>query len=78
MARTAAQQLLQLTGKASEGVTGIERTDDGWTVQVEVVETRRIPDTTDMLGLYEIETDADGDVLGYRRVRRYVRGTAGE
>ena len=78
MAAEAARQLLELTGKAAEGVTGLERTDDGWKVHVEVVEVRRIPDTTDVLALYEIETDNRGGLQGYRRVRRYARGVPGE
>ncbi|NUR09304.1 MAG: gas vesicle protein [Nocardioidaceae bacterium] len=78
VAGLAAQQLLELTGKEAEGVTGLERTDDGWRVQVEVVEVRRIPDTTDILALYEIEVDGDGDLQSYRRLRRYARGVPGE
>ncbi|MCX4469735.1 gas vesicle protein [Micromonospora sp. NBC_01655] len=27
-----------------------------------------------LLGLYEIDIDVDGELLGYRRVRRYQRG----
>jgi len=78
IAQEAARQLLELTGKEAEGVTGLERTDDGWTVQVEVVEVRRIPDTTDVLALYEVDTDERGNMQGYRRVRRYARGSASE
>jgi hypothetical protein len=78
IAASAAEQLLELTGKEAEGVTGLERTDDGWKVQVEVVEVRRIPDTTDVLALYEVEVDTDGDMTGYYRVRRYARGVPGE
>jgi hypothetical protein len=78
VAARAAQELLDLTGKGAEGVTGLERTDDGWKVQVEVVEVRRIPDTTDVLALYEVQVDEDGDLIGYRRLRRYARGVPGE
>lgn len=78
VAALAAQQLLELTGKGVEGVTGLERTDDGWKVHVEVVEVRRIPDTTDVLALYEVQVDEDGDLMGYRRLRRYARGVPGE
>ena len=78
VAAQAAQQLLELTGKGVEGVTGLERTEDGWKVHVEVVEVRRIPDTTDVLALYEVQVDEDGDLMGYRRVRRYARGVPGE
>ena len=31
-------------------------------MQVEVLEVRRIPDTTDVLALYEVEVDTDGDL----------------
>ncbi|HET6699767.1 MAG TPA: gas vesicle protein [Nocardioidaceae bacterium] len=78
IAAGAAQQLIELTGRDVEGVTGLERTDDGWTVQIEVVEVRRIPDTTDVLALYDVEVDRDGELVGYRRVRRYTRGAPGE
>jgi hypothetical protein len=78
VASRAAGQLLDLTGRAPEGVTGLSRTDDGWTVQVEVLEARRIPDTTDLLALYDVEVDTDGEMVGYRRVRRYVRGKPDE
>jgi len=78
IAAEAARQLLEVTGRDVEGVTALERSDDGWTVQVEVVEVRRIPDTTDVLGLYEVKVDSDGDLLGYKRQQRYVRGTPGD
>jgi hypothetical protein len=75
IAAEAAQQLVELTGRDVEGVTALERTDDGWLVEVEVLEVRRIPDTTDVLGTYELTLDEDGEIDGYRRLRRYVRGT---
>lgn len=74
IARLAAQQLLQLTGRAAEGVTALERKDEGWRVEIEVLETRRIPDTTDMLAVYDVEVDGSGNLVGYSRMRRYVRG----
>ena len=78
VAARAAQQLLELTGKESEGVTGLSRDEGEWTVEVEVLEVRRIPNTTDVLALYEVTTDERGDLLGYRRLRRYTRGAPGE
>jgi Gas vesicle synthesis protein GvpO len=77
VAQRAARQLLELTGKEPEGVTGLERSDDGWTVFVDVAELHRVPNTTDVIATYEVEVDTDGNLTGYRRVRRFVRGTAG-
>jgi hypothetical protein len=73
-ARRAAQQVAQFTGRSPECVVSIDRADGGWQVGVEVVETRRIPDTQDVLAIYEVHVDGDGDLLSYRRTRRYARG----
>ncbi|MEU8250248.1 gas vesicle protein [Nonomuraea sp. NPDC048916] len=69
-------QISKLTGKDAEGVTLVEPTDDGWLVGVEIVEDRRIPSSGDILALYEAEFDMEGDLLAYRRVRRYKRGSS--
>jgi DNA mismatch repair ATPase MutL len=74
IAVSAARELAQLIGQAPEGIVGVEKRDDGWLVQVEVVESRRIPETTDILAVYEVDVDNDGTVTGYRRRDRYVRG----
>lgn len=78
VARSAVEQLSALTGRVPECVIGIERTDEGWQVELEVVESRRIPDSTDLLATYRVEVDEDGDLVGYQRVSRYVRGKAGD
>ena len=78
LALVGAQQLVDLTGKEFEGIVGIAKDDDGWRIQVEVLEMRRIPTTTDVLAVYDVTIDQDGDLTGYRRVDRYVRGSAGE
>jgi Gas vesicle synthesis protein GvpO len=74
LASRAASELTGLIGRQVEGVVGVEQVDDGWRVQVEVVETRRIPETTDILATYEVDVDADGEVTAYRRLSRHVRG----
>jgi hypothetical protein len=78
VAREGARQLQQLTGNEVEGITGMHRTDDGWRVQVDVLELRRVPNTTDVLATYDVDVDADGDLIGYHRRHRYVRGEVGE
>lgn len=78
VAGEAARQLLELTGKQAEGVIGLERTEDGWKVEIEVLELSRIPNTTDVLASYEVMVDSDGELEGYKRLHRYVRGTPGE
>lgn len=64
----------ELTGKEVSGVTSVQPVEEGWLVEVEVLEERRIPSTSDMLALYEVEMDLDGNLLAYRRTKRYPRG----
>jgi Gas vesicle synthesis protein GvpO len=70
----AAAQLAELIGRTPQAIVGVEKVDDGWRVLVEVVESRRIPETTDIMAVYEVDVSGGGDVSGYRRVSRYVRG----
>jgi Gas vesicle synthesis protein GvpO len=73
-ARLGLRQIAELTGKEPAGVASVERSEDGWTVGVEVVEDRRIPSSTDVLALYQADLAGDGELVGYRRIRRYKRG----
>lgn len=73
----AARGLSRLTGHVTEGCSEVMPADDhGWRVSVDVVEVRRIPDTTSLLATYEVDLADDGTLRGYRRVRRYRRGAA--
>jgi len=73
-ARAALRQIMELTDKQAEGVTDVERTEDGWAVGVEVVEDRRIPSSADILATYRATIDAEGELMSYRRLKRYMRG----
>ena len=63
-----------LIGRPLDGITEVRADDDGWYTTVEVIERNSIPDTQDILGRYEIDFNADANVTGYRRLRRYRRG----
>jgi hypothetical protein len=77
--RSGRAHLRELTGKEPETVVRIEADDDGgWRVALEVVELERIPNTSDVLGCYELQLDDDGELVGYRRLRRYTRSEVGE
>jgi gas vesicle protein GvpO len=73
-ARRAVAQVTTLTGHEGGSVIAIERRDAGWLVGVEVVETYRIPDSADILASYDVELQGNGELVSYRRTRRYARG----
>lgn len=72
--KKAVEQFSDLTGRAPESVVGTRWNEDHWAVRLEVVESRRIPDTADLLAEYDVELDAQGELLSYSRKDRYVRG----
>ncbi|MFG7946087.1 gas vesicle protein GvpO [Streptomyces cacaoi] len=71
----ARETLRELTGSEPESFSRVEPDGQGgWQLRVEAVELRRVPDTTSLLGSYEMTLDGDGALLGYRLVNRYERG----
>jgi hypothetical protein len=76
LTRSARETVEELIGFEAETVTGLQRTDDGWEVTVDVCEVERIPSTADVLATYAVRLDENGDLTGYERVRRFERGRA--
>ncbi|MET9458184.1 gas vesicle protein [Streptomyces canus] len=74
--RNARTQLAELTGMTAENVSSFEQTEDGWALEIEVLELTRVPDTMSLMASYQVELDPEGQLTGYRRVRRYERGRA--
>ncbi|MFJ9008101.1 gas vesicle protein [Streptomyces canus] len=72
--RNARTQLAELTGMDAENVSSFEQTEDGWALEIEVLELSRVPDTMSLMASYQVELDPEGQLTGYRRVRRYERG----
>jgi hypothetical protein len=72
--RRAMTEFAALVGREPEGVSGVRRTEDGWSTLVDVVELDRIPPSTSVLATYRVDLDENGDLLSYERLRRYHRG----
>jgi hypothetical protein len=64
--------------KNVEGVTAVRPRDDGWTVEIELLDARHIPSSSDTLALYEVDVDAAGELLSYRRTAMYSRARGRE
>lgn len=71
------RHLKTFTDYPVDSVSGFGKADDGWRLTVTVVELNRIPPATDVLADYEVSLDAAGDIVNYRRGRRYFRDQVG-
>ncbi|WP_158237358.1 gas vesicle protein GvpO [Halegenticoccus soli] len=68
--RDTAEKILR---RPVDGIVEVSPGDGGWTVGVEVIERRSVPDTQDILGRYDLRVDESGSVDEFRRVERYRR-----
>ena len=72
----AARTVVDLTGVEPESVTGLQWDGETWLVSVDVCELARVPNSTDVMATYVVQLDDRGELLGYKRERRFVRGQA--
>ena len=72
------EYITEMAGHEPVAMTSVEPTDgDGLVVEFEVIEEHRIPSSADILAVYEVEIDSDGELLAFHRTRRYHRGQTG-
>ena len=77
--RAARDVVVELTGKQVEGISGLNRGEEGgWVVCLDVVELVRVPSSTDLLATYEVCLDGDGVLVDMERRRRYTRNQTDE
>jgi hypothetical protein len=76
--KKAQEEFVRLGKKPADGVTGLSKTEEGWTILLEALERKAIPDTMDVLGLYELHLDNKGKLLGLDRKRLRKRGETKE
>ena len=73
MLGAACAEIEGLTGRPVDGVSSVQRSDQGWVLALELVELERIPASTSVIGSYQVTVDESGSVLEYERTRRYFR-----
>jgi len=56
----------------------LSKTEEGWAVSLEALERKAIPDTMDVLGLYEVRLDGEGNLLDFQRKKLRKRGETQE
>lgn len=76
--KRASEDIAALAKINVERVVGLSKTDQGWKVVLEGIERRAIPDTMDVLGLYEVFLDENGNLISYERKSLRRRGDTEE
>ena len=69
----ARSELSKLTALEIGSTVGAARDEDGWAVNMEVVEKHSLPDGMDVLATYETKLDPDGNMQEFKRIRMRKR-----
>lgn len=76
--KKAQEEFASLTKLPVNAVIGLAKREEIWVVSLETVERKAIPDTMDILGLYEVRLDGEGNLLEFERKRLRKRGETKE
>jgi hypothetical protein len=74
ISRMALPLIESILNRKPEGITSLSAEENGWKVNVEVLERKAVPDTQDILSTYELKLTGDGEVTGYKRTTMRRRG----
>ena len=77
MAERVKKELSQLTGLQPSGLTGISEENGEMTMKLEMLEKKSIPDSQDVLGIYEVRLTPDGKIKQFTRIRLRKRTETG-
>ena len=69
----ARSELNSLTGLEISSTISAEREEDRWLVSLEAIEKRSIPDSMDILAIYEMGLDLEGNMQEFRRTKMRKR-----
>jgi len=67
--KKAREELSKVTGLELSTTIGAAKEDKGWKVTLEMVEKHSIPDQMDILAVYDVMLDDDGNVIEFNRAR---------
>jgi len=67
--KKAREELSKVTGLELSTTVGAVKEEKGWKVTLEMVEKHSIPDQMDILAVYEVILDNDGNVIEFKRTQ---------
>jgi len=70
----AKKELAELTGFGFPTVIGVNKEGNIWHIAVEIIEKPSTAINLDLLGIYDVQLDASGNLLGYERKKMRKRG----
>jgi len=76
--KKAREDFAKLSKISVDGVIGLSKTKEGWVVSLEALQRSAIPDSMDVLGLFEVRLDNEGNFLAFERRKLRKRADTAE
>ena len=67
-------QITDLLKKEPESIMSVEKTKEGWIVVCDVLEKKSVPETFDLLKVFEFSADNNAKIIGFKQVKKIRRG----
>ena len=76
LVESAKKELSHLTGLQPSSLIGVSGDGGETTIKLEMLEKKSIPDSQDVLGIYEVKLTAEGKIKEFARTKLRKRGDA--
>lgn len=67
-------QIEDILEKKAHEVVSVFRIGENWDVKLEILERKSVPDTQDIVGIYEMKLDSNLNVMEYKRIGMRHKG----
>lgn len=71
-------QIEKLLNKKPEAISSIEKTNEGWRVLCDVLDKKAVPETYDLLKVFEFILDKEARVTNFKQLKKIRRGDIGD
>lgn len=75
--KKALPEIKEALKKEPESISSVEKTKEGWIVQCEVLEKKSVPETFDLLKVFEFKLDNNAKITGFKQMHKIRRGDLG-
>lgn len=70
-------EIKELLKKEPENISLIEKNNEGWVVHCDVLEKKSVPETFDLLKIFEFRLDNNAKITGFKQLKKIRRGDLG-
>lgn len=60
--------------KEPEAISSLEETKEGWVLQCDVLEKKSVPETFDLIKIFEFRLNKNAEITGFKQIKKVRRG----